>query len=113
MLPRLSPPRRRALEGALLFEEAAPDALDSRALGLAVRDGLQLLAEQHTPVVAIDDLQWFDAASTDVLAFALRRLDAGQVRFLLARRSADGAPSEIEQALADENVEGLSLGPLG
>ena len=113
VLPRLSPPRRRALEGALLVADVAPDAVDSRALGLAVRDGLQVLAEQGTPVVAIDDLQWFDAASTVALAFALRRLDAGRVLFLLARRSADGAqPSEIEQALGVENVERLSLRPL-
>ena len=113
VLPRLSPPRRRALEGALLVEDTAPDAVDSRALGLAVRDGLEVLAEGHTPVVAIDDLQWFDMASTDALAFALRRLDAGRVRFLLARRSAGGAqPSEIEQALTEENVERLSLRPL-
>src|SRR6188472_3497216 len=83
VLPRLSPPRRRALEGALLVEDVAPDAVDSRALGLAVRDGLQVLAEQGTPVVAIDDLQWFDAASTAALAFALRRIDAGRARFLL------------------------------
>ena len=113
VLPRLSAPRRRALKGALLVEDTAPEPVDSRALGLAVRDGLQVLAEEHTLVVAIDDLQWFDAASTDALAFALRRLDAGRVRFLLARRSADGAqPSEIEQALGEENVERLSLGPL-
>jgi hypothetical protein len=101
VLPRLSPPRRRALEGALLVGDTAPDAVDSRALGLAVRDGLQLLAEQRAPVVAIDDLQWFDPASTGALAFALRRLDTGRVRLLLARRSSAGArPSQIEQASA-------------
>jgi DNA-binding CsgD family transcriptional regulator len=113
VLRQLSPPRRRALEGAFLVEDTAPDAVDSRALGLAVRDGLQLLAEQRAPVVAIDDLQWFDAASTDALAFALRRLDPGRVRLLLARRSSEGArPSEIERALAEEYVERLTLRPL-
>jgi DNA-binding CsgD family transcriptional regulator len=113
VLPRLSPPRRRALEGALLVEDTAPNAVDSRALGLAVRDGLQMLAERLALVVAIDDLQWFDAASTDALAFALRRLDACRVLFLLARRSAGAAqPSAIEQALAEKSVERLSLGPL-
>jgi DNA-binding CsgD family transcriptional regulator len=113
VLPRLSAPRRRALEAALLLEDAATEDLDPRALGLAVRDALQVLAEQAPPVVAIDDLQWLDAASTDALAFALRRLDESRVLLLLARRCADGAqPSEIEQALADENVRRLPLRPL-
>jgi DNA-binding CsgD family transcriptional regulator len=113
VLPRLSAPRRRALEAALLLEDATTEAVDPRALGLAVRDALQVLAEQGPLVVAIDDLQWLDAASTDALAFALRRLDESRVLLLLARRCADGArPSEIEQALAEENVRRLPLRPL-
>jgi tetratricopeptide (TPR) repeat protein len=113
VLPRLSAPRRRALEAALLLEDATTEAVDPRALGLAVRDALQVLAEHGPLVVAIDDLQWLDAASTDELAFALRRLDGSRVLLLLARRYADGAqPSEIERALAEENVGRLPLRPL-
>jgi DNA-binding CsgD family transcriptional regulator len=113
VLAKLSAPRRRALAAALLLEDATTEAVDPRALGLAVRDALQVLAEQRPPVVAIDDLQWLDAASTDALAFALRRLDTSRVLLLLARRRAVGAePSEIEQALGEENVRRLSLGPL-
>jgi DNA-binding CsgD family transcriptional regulator len=111
VLPRLSPPRRRALEGALLVEDDA--SIDSRALGLAVRDGLTVLAEQHPTVVAIDDVQWFDAASAYAMAFALRRLDASRLRLLLARRTADDLqPSEIEQAIAEDLLKRLPLGPL-
>jgi DNA-binding CsgD family transcriptional regulator len=113
VLTRLSAPRRRALEAALLLEDATTEAVDPRALGLAVRDALQVLAEQGPLVVAIDDLQWLDAASTDTFAFALRRLDESRVLLLLARRCAEGAqPSEIEQALAEENVRRLPLRPL-
>ena len=113
VLPRLSAPRRRSLEAALLLGDATTEAVDPRALGLAVRDALQVLAEQSPPVVAIDDLQWLDAASSEALAFALRRLDASPVLLLLARRCADGAqPAELERALAEENVRRLSLRPL-
>ncbi len=113
VLPRLAAPRRRALAAALLLEDATGKAVDPRALGLAVRDALQVLDEERTPVLAIDDLQWLDAASTDALAFALRRLDASRLLLLLARRYADGAQaSEIEQALAKENVRRLPLRPL-
>jgi AAA ATPase domain len=74
VLPALPAPRRRALEVALLLDEAAEDAVDPRALALATRGALQLLAEDGPILVAIDDLQWFDASSERALAFALRRL---------------------------------------
>ncbi len=90
VLPALAPPRRRALEGALLLEEAA-DRVDPRALGLAVRSSLQLLAEDERILVAIDDVQWLDDSSARALAFALRRLGAADILFLLARRLEDGA----------------------
>ena len=80
VLGRLSAPRRRALEGVILLEDAPPDGVDPRALGIAVRDALQALAEQGPLVVAIDDLQWLDPASAAALAFALRRLDASPLR---------------------------------
>jgi DNA-binding CsgD family transcriptional regulator len=113
VLPSLSPPRRRALEGALLLKEASSEAVDPRALGVAVRDALEVLAERGPPVLAIDDLQWLDAASAGALAFALRRVDASPLLLLLAQRLADGAQqSPLERSLAEENVERLSLGPL-
>lgn len=114
LLPSLAAPRRRALEAAVLLEDASAHAVDPRALGIAVRDVLKVLAEQGSPVVvAIDDLQWLDAASADALAFALRRLDVNPVRLLLARRVADSAPPpELERALPEENVRRVPLGPL-
>jgi DNA-binding CsgD family transcriptional regulator len=113
VLPDLSAPRRSALEGALLLVDAKPDAVDERALGIAVRDALQLLAERGPLVLAIDDLQWFDAASAGALAFALRRLGASPVLLLLARRLADvGQPSELERALPEANLRRVVLGPL-
>jgi DNA-binding CsgD family transcriptional regulator len=113
VLPRLSLPRRRALEGVLLLEEAPPNAVDSRALGVAVRDVLQGLGEQGPLLVAIDDVQWLDAASAGVIAFAFRRLDESPILLMLARRRADGlTPSELERALPEADVRRLSIGPL-
>jgi DNA-binding CsgD family transcriptional regulator len=112
VLPSLTAPRRHALEVALLREEAA-DAVDPRALGIAARNALQLLAEDRPVLIAIDDLQWFDVSSARALAFALRRLAANQVLLLLARRLAgDPQPSGLEEALGAESVERLALGPL-
>ena len=112
VLPALPEPRRRALEVALLLAEAPVDAVDPRALGIATRSALQLLAEEGPVVVAIDDLQWLDASSAGALAFALRRLAANRVLLLLARRLVDGAqPSGLEQALGADGVQRLPVGP--
>jgi DNA-binding CsgD family transcriptional regulator len=112
VLPALPAPRRRALEVALLLEEAA-DSLDPRAVGMAVRTALQLLAEDRPVLVAIDDLQWFDASSAGALAFALRRRGSSRVLLMLARRLVDRAPpSGLEQALGAERVQRLAVGPL-
>jgi hypothetical protein len=113
VLPTLPAPRRRALEAALLLADTTPESVDARALGIAVRDVLGVLAERRPTVVAIDDLQWLDAASAGALAFALRRSNAAPVLLLLARRPANGTqPSELEQALPEQNLQRLSLGPL-
>lgn len=112
VLARLSAPRRRALEGALLLDDA-PDPVDARALGVAVRDVLQVLAEQRPLLVAIDDLQWLDTASAAAVAFALRRLEQSPVLLLLARRRAKGAQRpDLERSLPEWDIHRVSLGPL-
>jgi DNA-binding CsgD family transcriptional regulator len=105
VIGELSPPRRRALEVALLRNQKANDGADHRALAVAVHDTLGLLSERKSVVVAIDDVQWLDPSSASALAFALRRLDAA-VLLIFARRL---EPSDLEQAV---DVERLSIGPL-
>lgn len=100
VLPALPTPRRRALEVALLLEEPGDDGVDSGAVGIATRSALQLLSGEGPLLVAIDDLQWFDASSARALSFALRRLTGSGVRLLLTRRRTDGADlSGLEKAL--------------
>jgi hypothetical protein len=80
---------------------------------VAVRDVLHLLAERRPVVLAVDDVQWLDAASSGALAFALRRLAASPVLLLLARRVIDGGElSELERVLPAERVQRLPVGPL-
>jgi len=111
VVPMLSAPRRKALEAALLLDDAEPH-VDPRALGVAVRNGLEILAGQTPVLVAIDDVQWLDRSSGSALTFASRRL-RDPVLFLLARRRVEGSePSYLEQALPPGSVMQLPVGPL-
>ena len=113
VLPELPAPRRRALETALLIEDATDEPVDVRTLAVAVRNALQLLAERRSILVAVDDVQWLDPSSVSVLAFAVRRLPDQDVRVLFARRVGDGTPvSELERAVDDHRLERVHVGPL-
>ena len=76
----------------------------------------QLLGERSGAalLIAVDDVQWLDAASASVLSFALRRLAAAPVAVLVARRSSgnEPAPLGLDRALPSERLRRLRLGPL-
>ncbi|HVC76012.1 MAG TPA: AAA family ATPase [Candidatus Micrarchaeaceae archaeon] len=107
LLPALSPPRRGALEIALVRRQPGKQDADPLSLGVALRDVFQLLAARAPVLVAIDDAQWSDELSLAGLEFALRRSSPDRVLVLLARRGA--TRSRIENALHGER---LTVGPL-
>ena len=109
VLAELSPPRRQALEAALLLDGDGGAPADPRALAVAVHDVVVALAERGSIVIAVDDVQWLDSSSAAALGFALRRLDREPVRVLVARRG--DQVSTLELALPGD-VERLSVGPL-
>ena len=112
VLPELSPPRRRALEVALLLEDATRGS-DPRTLGVAVRSALEALAAETPVVLAVDDVQWLDPSSASVLTFALRRMGEQPVHVLLARRTGEeAAPSGLESAFEADRIERLPVSPL-
>ena len=102
-------PQRAALDVALL--RAAPTAVppEPRAIALGFAAVLRALAGEQPLVIAIDDLQWLDAASADAIVFAAARLDDAPVSFLLARRPAEA--TGLEHALP--MLQEVELGPLG
>jgi DNA-binding NarL/FixJ family response regulator len=110
-LAALPVPQRLALEVALLRAVPPGARPEPLAIALGLLKVLRALAGLGPLLVAVDDLQWQDSASTDALAFAARRLDGEAVSFLLARRP--GMPSDLERELERRGLERIQVGPLG
>jgi DNA-binding CsgD family transcriptional regulator len=110
----LAAPRRRALAVALLLAEPGEERPDAHAIGLAVLDALRVLAADGPVVVALDDAQWLDPASADVLGVALRRLDGDHVGVLATFRTGyqTAGPLELERTFPHERLERRLVGPL-
>ena len=113
VLPDLPDPQRRALEIALLLEDPGSTAPEPRTIGTALLGAFRQLARERPLLVAIDDVQWLDAASRDALEFVFRRLSDEPIALLLTRR---GEPDEplplgLGRAPADD-VTRLRIGPL-
>ena len=112
--PSLAAPRRRALEVALLLTEPGDEALDAHAVGLAVRDVLEVVSRGGPVLVAMDDVQWLDPASAGVLQVAFRRLRGERLGVLATVRGAHGAslPLGLRDSLSERRLRELELGPL-
>jgi DNA-binding CsgD family transcriptional regulator len=74
VLPVLPQMQREALESALLIREPSGAPLQARTLGVALVSAMQSLTGQCPVLVALDDAQWIDASSANVLNFLFRRL---------------------------------------
>jgi len=112
-LPALAAPQRRALEVALLLDEAEGPPPDVRALAAAFLGVLRHASSSSPVLVAIDDAQWLDEPSRTVLEFAVRRLSVEPVGVLASRRGTGAElPLGLGQALAPDRLQQLSLSPL-
>ncbi len=113
VLPTLAPPLRRALEIALLRADAGSDVVNPHVVGRAVVEILRILSAEARVLVAIDDVQWLDLASTRTLSFAFRRLETELVAVLATRRGTDsGLPLGLDDAPPGPRRDLLVLGPL-
>jgi DNA-binding CsgD family transcriptional regulator len=87
----LPPAPRTALRAALLRGRAPVGGRSRLAVRIAVLEALKALAADTGPLyLAIDDLQWLDEPSGEVLAFALRRVEGHAFRLVAAERVPDG-----------------------
>ena len=103
-LGTLPVPQRDAL--ATVFGLSSGSAPNRFLIGLAV---LTLFAEvaEHQPLVCIvDDAQWLDAASEQILGFVARRLHAERIALVFAART--GVGDEVLAGLPELRLHGLT-----
>ena len=101
---RLPEPQRRALGVAFGLVSGSP--ADPFLVGLAVLTLLADTAEVRPVLCVIDDAQWLDEESADVLGFVARRLLADRVGMLFAMRET-AEPDARLQALPGLRIAGL------
>ena len=103
-LGRLPAPQREALE--IVFGLSSGPAPDRFLVGLAVLSLMSEVAEDAPLLCVVDDAQWLDRASAQVLAFVARRLLAEPVGLVFAARE----PGEELVGLPELEVRGLRNG---
>jgi DNA-binding CsgD family transcriptional regulator len=101
-LEGLPGPRREALRTAFGISGGPPP--DRFLVGLAVLGLLSEAAAERPLVCLVDDAQWLDRASAQVLGFVARRLAAEPVALLLVTR----VPGEDLAGLPELAVDGLA-----
>src|SRR4051812_40297642 len=101
LVDRLPGPQRDALAIAFgLSHGAAPDRF---LVGLAVLSLLSEAAQERPLLCVVDDAQWLDRASAEMLAFVARRLVAESVVMLFAARE----PDDLFAGLPQLDLAGL------
>lgn len=109
LLAEVAPVQRSALERALLVGETTGD-VELHAVSAGFTAVLRALAAESPLVVAVDDVQWLDAASSAVLSYALRRAAGPRVAFLLTRRLGAGSDGLPDTTVV--RLEPLTVGAL-
>ncbi|MFJ8787820.1 ATP-binding protein [Streptomyces sp. NPDC102462] len=104
----LPAPQRAALDRAFGMTQAQHEVhLDQLSLCIGVLALIGEAAARRPLVLLVDDVQWLDLGSVDVLGFLARRLEGKPVVLLLAARE------EAVPARFDRDFPQVTVGPLG
>ena len=108
-LEHLPAPQRDALQTA--FGVSTGSAPDRLFVAVAVLSLLSEVAEAQPLICVVDDEQWLDRASAQVLAFVARRLEAESVGLVFAARGTSdelaGLPELAVEGLRDDDARAL------
>jgi len=104
-LERLPVPQRDAL--ATIFGLSAGPAPDPFLVGLATLTLFAEVSDRRPLVCLIDDAQWLDHASAQIVGFVSRRLHAERIALVCAARS--GIGHEVLAGLPEMQIRGLQI----
>ncbi len=104
LLDRLPVPQRDAL--AAVFGLSTRPAPDRFLVGLGTLTLFALIADEQPLVCIIDDAQWLDQASAQILGFVARRLLAERIAIVCAART--GIGDDVLAGLPELAIGGLS-----
>src|SRR4051794_7179905 len=107
-LDRLPSPERSILKSVLRRSDTPAGDYDVLSLRMAVLDVLRRACAEQPGLLVIDDAQWLDAQSAEVLAFVARRT-AG---IALTAIAAVGGQRRIERELTPPPVLKLRIAPM-
>jgi DNA-binding CsgD family transcriptional regulator len=102
---------RQPLEVALLKASAPDTVRDELAVRLAVLHVLRWLAGKSTVLLVVDDIQWVDPSSLEVLTFCARRLTDG-IQMIATEQVMDGDLPSRSVACPEPALQ-LEVPPLG
>jgi DNA-binding CsgD family transcriptional regulator len=105
-------PSMRAIDHAL---ERPVSAAERFVVHRAVKDLVERLAASHPVLLALDDLQWADGASLELLGALLRRPPQAAVMIAMTVRIGhgdDAALDTVRSILQMDSVRSIELGPL-
>ncbi|MCV7089946.1 AAA family ATPase [Mycobacterium interjectum] len=102
-------PQQQALDGALLRYQGEAHNVDPRAVAAAFVTVIGRLAAGNPVVIAIDDLQWVDRSSANVVSYAARRLPAGVALVCTTRSGGEAARLQLP---SPDAVRRIGLRPL-
>ena len=113
VLSGLTDLQRVAVDRVLLRTDTDGPPTDQRVTGSALAAVLVAMAARQPILLAVDDVQWLDASSQAVLAFAARRL-SGHVVLLLTGRAhaAEPDPADWLHLQTPDAIRRVRVGPL-
>jgi predicted ATPase len=115
VLPQLPGPQARALRISLLLEDAAGSPPEPRATAAAFLGALRIVAREAPVLVSVDDVQWLDQASGEVIGFAARRVRREPIGFVVAQRIVEqdeDLPVPLRRVFGDDRLVRVTVGPL-
>jgi DNA-binding CsgD family transcriptional regulator len=105
--------QKLAVDRVLLRASSDEHATDQRVVAAAFAAVFDRLAGDSPVLIAIDDVQWLDRSSHDVVAYAARRFK-GPVALLFTERSEADGGSTVSwlQLSRPDGIDRLRVGPL-